>query len=156
MSPLALSAAGPPIPPRERPWPGSQTPGSQTRGSQTPGAIAQPLLTDYGWRTLGVLFVAGNASGAVPAFPVLKLIGKSAFVCRPKLLDYTATRAELDYRVRRLCRAAPRTLSLPPQRLCPSTQQMASPRSWPALARTHARAFRSCARRIRTGRPTTS
>ena len=34
----------------------------------------------------------GNASGAVPPFPVLRLIGKSAFVTRPKLLDYTVDR----------------------------------------------------------------
>ena len=46
----------------------------------------------------GIFVSFGNASGAVPAFPVLRLIGKSAFVTRPKLLDYTATRAELDYR----------------------------------------------------------
>merc|ERR1712127_75467 len=46
----------------------------------------------------GIFVSFGNASGAVPAFPVLRLIGKSAFVCRPKLLDYTRTRAELDYR----------------------------------------------------------
>ena len=37
----------------------------------------------------------GNASGAVPPFPVLRLIGKSAFVTRPKLLDYTVDRKEL-------------------------------------------------------------
>jgi len=37
----------------------------------------------------GIFVSFGNASGAVPAFPVLKLIGKSAFVTRPKLLDYT-------------------------------------------------------------------
>ena len=46
----------------------------------------------------GIFVSFGNASGAVPAFPVLRLIGKSAFVCRPKLLDYTRDRAELDYR----------------------------------------------------------
>jgi len=43
----------------------------------------------------GIFVSFGNASGAVPAFPVLKLIGKSAYVTRPKLLDYTANRTEL-------------------------------------------------------------
>jgi len=43
----------------------------------------------------GIFVSFGNASGAVPAFPVLRLIGKSAFVTRPKLLDYTTDRAEL-------------------------------------------------------------
>jgi len=43
----------------------------------------------------GIFVSFGNASGAVPAFPVLRLIGKSAFVTRPKLLDYTVDRAEL-------------------------------------------------------------
>lgn len=43
----------------------------------------------------GIFISFGNASGAVPAFPVLRLIGKSAYVTRPKLLDYTTTRAEL-------------------------------------------------------------
>jgi len=43
----------------------------------------------------GIFVSFGNASGAVPAFPVLRLIGKSAYVTRPKLLDYTATREEL-------------------------------------------------------------
>jgi NADPH2:quinone reductase len=43
----------------------------------------------------GIFVSFGNASGAVPAFPVLKLIGKSAYVTRPKLLDYTTDRAEL-------------------------------------------------------------
>ncbi|GMI30833.1 hypothetical protein TeGR_g13089, partial [Tetraparma gracilis] len=46
----------------------------------------------------GIFVSFGNASGAVPAFPVLRLIGKSAFVTRPKLLDYTATRDEMLYR----------------------------------------------------------
>ena len=42
------------------------------------------------------LFVSfGNASGAVPAFPVLKLLPKSAYTTRPKLNDYVATRDEL-------------------------------------------------------------
>lgn len=43
----------------------------------------------------GIFVSFGNASGAVPAFPVLRLIGKSAFVTRPKLLDYTVDRKEL-------------------------------------------------------------
>ena len=42
------------------------------------------------------LFVSfGNASGAVPAFPVLKLLPQSAYMTRPKLNDYVATRDEL-------------------------------------------------------------
>lgn len=41
----------------------------------------------------------GNASGAVPAFPLLRLIKKSAFVTRPKLNDYTANHEELMTRV---------------------------------------------------------
>ena len=43
----------------------------------------------------GIFISFGNASGAVPAFPVLRLIGKSAYVTRPKLLDYITTREEL-------------------------------------------------------------
>merc|ERR1719491_2665509 len=43
----------------------------------------------------GIFISFGNASGAVPAFPVLRLIGKSAYVTRPKLLDYSASREEL-------------------------------------------------------------
>jgi len=46
----------------------------------------------------GIFVSFGNASGAVPAFPVLRLIGKSAFVTRPKLLDYTVDREELLWR----------------------------------------------------------
>jgi NADPH:quinone reductase len=34
----------------------------------------------------------------VPAFPVLRLIGKSAYVTRPKLLDYSVDRKELVWR----------------------------------------------------------
>jgi NADPH2:quinone reductase len=42
------------------------------------------------------LFVSyGNASGPVPAFPVLRLLSRSAYVTRPKLNDYVATRDEL-------------------------------------------------------------
>lgn len=46
----------------------------------------------------GIFVSFGNASGAVPAFPVLRLIGKSAYVTRPKLLDYVTTRDELVWR----------------------------------------------------------
>jgi len=46
----------------------------------------------------GIFISFGNASGAVPAFPVLRLIGKSAYVTRPKLLDYTVNREELLWR----------------------------------------------------------
>ena len=46
----------------------------------------------------GIFVSFGNASGAVPAFPVLRLIGKSAYVTRPKLLDYIVTRDELVWR----------------------------------------------------------
>lgn len=46
----------------------------------------------------GIFVSFGNASGAVPAFPVLRLIGKSAYVTRPKLLDYTVDREELLWR----------------------------------------------------------
>ena len=74
----------------------------------TGGAGCHAVIDGIGKNTLDIsinslaqrgIFVSfGNASGAVPAFPVLRLIGKSAFVCRPKLLDYTRDRAELDYR----------------------------------------------------------
>merc|ERR1719162_2054132 len=43
----------------------------------------------------GIFISFGNASGAVPPFPALRLIAKSAYVTRPKLLDYTRNRAEL-------------------------------------------------------------
>lgn len=43
----------------------------------------------------GIFVSFGNASGAVPAFPVLKLTPQSAYVTRPKLNDYVATREEL-------------------------------------------------------------
>jgi NADPH:quinone reductase len=46
----------------------------------------------------GIFVSFGNASGAVPAFPVLRLINKSAYVTRPKLLDYTVDREELVWR----------------------------------------------------------
>ena len=43
----------------------------------------------------GIFVTFGNASGAVPAFPPIRLIKKSAFLTRPKLLDYVSTREEL-------------------------------------------------------------
>jgi hypothetical protein len=43
----------------------------------------------------GIFVSFGNASGAVPAFPPLRLINKSGFLTRPKLNDYTVTREEL-------------------------------------------------------------
>jgi NADPH2:quinone reductase len=46
----------------------------------------------------GIFISFGNAAGAVPAFPVLRLIGKSAYVTRPKLLDYSVDRDELVWR----------------------------------------------------------
>ena len=46
----------------------------------------------------GIFVTFGNASGAVPAFPPIRLIKKSAFLCRPKLLDYVSTREELMWR----------------------------------------------------------
>uniref|UniRef100_A0A7S3QJL7 Enoyl reductase (ER) domain-containing protein n=1 Tax=Chaetoceros debilis TaxID=122233 RepID=A0A7S3QJL7_9STRA len=47
----------------------------------------------------GIFVSFGNASGSVEAFPVLKLTPKSAFVTRPKLGDYVATRDELMTRM---------------------------------------------------------
>jgi NADPH2:quinone reductase len=44
---------------------------------------------------LGIFITFGNASGAVPAYPPLRHIGKSSFMTRPKLLDYTVDREEL-------------------------------------------------------------
>ena len=46
----------------------------------------------------GIFVTFGNASGQVPAFPPIRLIKKSAFLCRPKLLDYVSTRDELMMR----------------------------------------------------------
>jgi NADPH2:quinone reductase len=43
----------------------------------------------------GIFICFGNASGAVPAFPILCLIAKSAYITRPKLLDYTTNGAKL-------------------------------------------------------------
>lgn len=50
-------------------------------------------LNSLGRRGIFVSF--GNASGTVPAFEPLKLIGKSLFMTRPKLLDYVADRPSL-------------------------------------------------------------
>merc|ERR1719183_441293 len=46
----------------------------------------------------GIFVTFGNASGPVPAFPPIRLIKKSAFLTRPKLLDYVSTREELMMR----------------------------------------------------------
>jgi len=46
----------------------------------------------------GIFVTFGNASGAVPAFPPIRLIKKSAFLTRPKLLDYVTTRDQLMMR----------------------------------------------------------
>jgi len=48
----------------------------------------------------GIFISFGNASGAVPAFPVLRLVKKSTFVTRPKLNEYMATREEFMMRVK--------------------------------------------------------
>jgi NADPH2:quinone reductase len=47
----------------------------------------------------GIFVSFGNASGAVEPFPLLRLSKKSAFVTRPKLLDYVSTREELLGRI---------------------------------------------------------
>eukprot|EP00563_Minutocellus_polymorphus_P001600 CAMPEP_0181041468 /NCGR_PEP_ID=MMETSP1070-20121207/11614_1 /TAXON_ID=265543 /ORGANISM="Minutocellus polymorphus, Strain NH13" /LENGTH=346 /DNA_ID=CAMNT_0023119579 /DNA_START=175 /DNA_END=1215 /DNA_ORIENTATION=- len=46
----------------------------------------------------GIFISFGNASGAVPAFPVLRLNAKSAFVTRPKLGDYISDPEEFANR----------------------------------------------------------
>ena len=43
----------------------------------------------------GIFVSFGNASGKVEPFPLLRLTKKSAFVTRPKLLDYISSRSEL-------------------------------------------------------------
>lgn len=48
--------------------------------------------------TRGIFISFGNASGAVPAFPLLRLNKKSNFVTRPKLGDYVASPSELASR----------------------------------------------------------
>ena len=48
----------------------------------------------------GICVFFGNASGPVEPVSPLRLIGKSTFVTRPKLLDYTRTREELSLRAK--------------------------------------------------------
>jgi len=74
----------------------------------TSGVGAKCVIDGIGKNTLdislnalarrGIFISFGNASGAVPPFPPLRLIAKSAFLTRPKLLDYTVDRNELLYR----------------------------------------------------------
>ncbi len=47
----------------------------------------------------GIFVSFGNASGSVKPFPVLRLNAKSAYVTRPKLIDYVVTREELMSRI---------------------------------------------------------
>ena len=47
----------------------------------------------------GIFVSFGNSSGPVPPFPLSTLTAKSAFVTRPKLKDYIATRDELKSRM---------------------------------------------------------
>ena len=47
----------------------------------------------------GIWISFGNASGAVPPFSILNLVGKSAYLTRPKLGDYISTHEELMERV---------------------------------------------------------
>jgi len=71
----------------------------------TGGAGVKAVIDGIGKATLdmslgslaqrGIFVSFGNASGAVPAYAPLRHIGKSSFMCRPKLLDYTRDRAEL-------------------------------------------------------------
>lgn len=49
--------------------------------------------------TRGIFISFGNASGPVEPFPLLRLTKKSAFVTRPKLLDYTSNKKELLERI---------------------------------------------------------
>ena len=74
----------------------------------TDGAGCKAVIDGIGKATLdmslgslaqrGIFVSFGNASGAVPAYPPLRHIAKSSFMCRPKLLDYTRNREELLYR----------------------------------------------------------
>jgi len=74
----------------------------------TGGAGAKAVIDGIGLATVdisiavlaqrGIFVTFGNASGAVPPITPLKFIGKSAFMTRPKLLDYTATREDLVWR----------------------------------------------------------
>lgn len=50
----------------------------------------------------GLWISFGNASGAVPPFSLLKLTPKSAYVTRPKLGDYVATKEELRARAKEI------------------------------------------------------
>lgn len=71
----------------------------------TDGAGAKCVIDGVGLATTDIsidclaqrgIFVSfGNASGAVPPVAPLRFIGKSAFLTRPKLLDYTRNRTEL-------------------------------------------------------------
>jgi NADPH2:quinone reductase len=49
-------------------------------------------------RVRGMLALFGGASGAVPPFDLMRLQAKSLFIARPKLNDYVADRAELEWR----------------------------------------------------------
>merc|ERR1719405_257178 len=81
----------------------------------TDGAGCKAVIDGIGKATLdmslgslaqrGIFVSFGNASGAVPAYPPLRHIAKSSFMCRPKLLDYTRNREELLYRSNRRPRA---------------------------------------------------
>ena len=59
-------------------------------------STAEASLASLAQRGICVFF--GNASGPVDPVSPLKLIGKSAFMTRPKLLDYTRTTEELRMR----------------------------------------------------------
>ena len=48
----------------------------------------------------GIFVSFGNASGAVPPISLLSLTPKSAYVTRPKLGDYVATKEELQSRAK--------------------------------------------------------
>lgn len=54
--------------------------------------------------TRGIFVSFGNASGVVEPFPLLRLTKKSAFVTRPKLLDYVSSRSELSERINEVFR----------------------------------------------------
>jgi NADPH:quinone reductase len=49
-------------------------------------------------RTRGMLVLFGQSSGPVPPFDILRLSGKSRFLTRPTLVDYTSRRQELLWR----------------------------------------------------------
>jgi NADPH2:quinone reductase len=48
-------------------------------------------------RRKGMVVFFGNASGPTPPIPLPKLTAKNSKVCRPTLMNYTATRAEMEY-----------------------------------------------------------